>query len=39
MKRILWIAPTLNHYKVRLLHRLAEWTGLRISVHAGQMNK
>ena len=39
MKRILWIAPNLNHYKARFLDRLVERTGLRILVHAGQMNK
>ena len=33
---ILWIAPNLNHYNARFLHRLVERTGLRITVYAGQ---
>lgn len=33
---ILWIAPNLNHYKARFLHRLAERTGLGLTVYAGQ---
>lgn len=40
MKKILWIAPNLNHYKSRFINRLAENDDLEITVLAGaQMEK
>lgn len=39
MRRILWIAPHLNHYKARILNRLASTKLLKITVLSGQFNQ
>ncbi len=39
MKKVLWIAPTLNHYKSRFLSRLSYNSNLKITVLAGTENK
>lgn len=36
MSRILWLAPNLNHYKVRFLNRLAQIEDMELTVLAGK---